>query len=212
MALAVGGLVALVLVALAMVTLLGTAPEEDADGPGTAVATEPVRAVPPLDKVLPEQPPPGYIEAPPDIDEAVRNGPLDLEAAAGFAEDRSKGRELLRDQGFTTGYSRAWLEQGTGRFVGAVVFEFESRDGARRYTDLSHTSDLLVAGAKRFDAPGVPGAKGVAAALPEEDGTIHVKTVHWARDQRSFAVFIGAEAEPSEADALALAAEIYGRS
>lgn len=157
--------------------------------PSSAAPTQPPTTARPIPDIaaVPFATPPGFFEPPPDLPD-LRNGPLDLAAAAEFGDDPAAARSLLEQHGFERGFARQWIKQGGEETLSIVIEEFRDEAAARSFNAIGTTGDLANPGATRFDVPSAPGGIGVEVKIEEEGEVIYVDVVHFTRERRAFSI------------------------
>ena len=128
---------------------------------------------------------------------------------AEFSDAPADDRVILRETGFTRGYTRGWQRDNPSGYFGVFVFEFGDEEGARSARDRFATQNETRKDAVRFTVDGIADAVGESyIRQPAGDGEVplRVHLVTFVRGPRLYQVggqFADESAPPDETVAFA---------
>lgn len=169
------------------------APVATSTSTSAVASTSGVAAVGDLADVVVTDAPPPYVSAPTDIP----GGPFDLESfLADFSIAEREDRAMLTACGFTRGFSRAWVDNNTGRVLGIFVFECSSQAAANSLRDAMEEQSRRTKAGTAFDTPTIAGAQGQTYLEDVDDGKARVDVVDFVRGSRLYS--IGAQSDSTQ--------------
>jgi len=117
-------------------------------------------------------------------------GDIDLQSLlTDFSDAPDDDRVILRDAGFTRGYTRGWLQPSPRSFSGVFVFEFADEAGAHLAADRFAAQNVTRKGATPFPVATIDGAAGQSYTQQSDDGVVErVHIVTFVRGPRLYQV------------------------